>query len=91
MMIDEFNSRVSKPVTEVDYDKIELVYAYHPSISETKGKDQIAMLYETFGMRIILDMLPTATKAAEYEERIAQLKMQLKSVEHEYNDFAKKR
>ena len=43
---------------------VEYVYNWHPSISESHGKDQIVMLYCTFGMNIIKDMYPRAEKNA---------------------------
>lgn len=58
----EFENRVEKrkgfamSVTEADWKIIEKVYTFHPSISETKGKEQIADLYTEYGMGIIRDM-----------------------------------
>lgn len=49
----EFEERLGKTVNDRDYVRIEEVYTYHPSISETEGKNQIAYLYKTFGMRDI--------------------------------------
>lgn len=81
MMYSEFASRLPENVrkpTRGEYEKIECVYSWHPSISEEgcKGKDQIAELYSTYGMRIILDMLPTAKKCEELREdlRVAIMK-----------------
>ena len=51
----EFEQRLGWAVSENEYRKIETVYTFHPSISETAGKDQITYLYKTFGMRIIED------------------------------------
>lgn len=80
----EFNERCSVSVTDADYKKVEFVYTWHPSISETKGKDQIAMLVETFGMRIIEDMIPTSQKAQELENKRMSLRTQLDKVNEEY-------
>ena len=85
----EFESRLGKEVSLDEYSKIELVYTFHPSIGETEGKDQMAMLVRTFGMRIIEDMLPTANKASEYENKIVALRHQLDSVVNEFNEFKK--
>lgn len=52
----EFEERTTRPVSEKEYKIIEKVYTWHPSISETDGKNQIAMLYETFGMDFIRGM-----------------------------------
>ncbi len=66
----EFEKLATRPFTEDDYSKIETVYAFYPAISETQGKRQIAYLFNTFGMRIIRDMLPTANAAQELEKEI---------------------
>ena len=50
-------------MTESEYKDIEFVYTFHPSISNTEGKTQIAKLYELGGNRLIKDMIPTARKA----------------------------
>lgn len=50
----EFESRLNgKTVTNKQYELIEYVYTYHPAISNIVGKDQIAMLYDMFGMTVI--------------------------------------
>ena len=65
-MRNEFEERVKKlggdttTLSVKDYEVVETVYTFHPSISNTEGKNEIAYLYVNFGMRIILDMLPTA-------------------------------
>jgi len=66
----EFESRLGKDVTPAEFEKIEYVYTFHPSISETEGKDQIVALFKIGGMRIIEDMTPTADEADQLEERI---------------------
>ena len=85
----EFNERCKVGVTDTEYKKIEMVYTYHPSISETEGKNQIAMLVEMFGMRIIEDMLPTAEKARDYEDKILATKMKLGTLVDEFENFKK--
>ena len=65
----EFMSKVAevtpkeKQIQEVpdrEYSIIEKVYTFHPAISETEGKRQIAELYVNFGMALIMDMVPRA-------------------------------
>lgn len=73
----EFEERAGIKVSDSQYKKIETVYAFHPSIDEVAGKDQIAYLYKTFGMRVILDMLPTAEEAAKLESLIRQKQSEL--------------
>jgi len=77
MTISEFNNLSTKKCTNTQYACIEKVYVFHPCISETQGKKQIAELYDKFGMRLILDMLPTAEKAAELEKEILQKQNEL--------------
>ena len=57
-------------ITDSDYEIIEVVYAFHPSISEVRGKEQIAWLYATLGMAVIHDLLPRVIKARELENKI---------------------
>lgn len=83
----EFKALTKREFTDKEYEAIETVYTFHPAISETEGKKQIASLYDTFGIRIIVDMMPTATKAKEYEERIAQKKHELGELQEEFKKF----
>jgi len=83
----EFKALTKREFTDAEYAMIETVYTYHPSISETEGKKQIASLYDTYGIRIIADMLPTATRAKEYEERIAQKRHELEELQEEFKKF----
>ena len=83
----EFKDLTKRDFTDAEYTAIETVYTFHPSISETEGKKQIASLYDTYGIRIIADMLPTATKAKEYEGRIAQKRHELESLQEEFKEF----
>ena len=52
-------------ISDSDYEIIETVYAFHPAISDVRGKEQIAWLYTTLGMAVINDMLPLSIKARE--------------------------
>lgn len=83
----EFKALTKRSFTDSAYTDIETVYTFHPSISETEGKKQIASLYDTYGTRIIKDMLPTATKAREYEERIAQKRHELEALKDELDEL----
>lgn len=87
MTKEEFTSRAKKPITDSDYKKVEKVYTFHPSIDPNKGKDQIASLYDTFGMRIIEDMIPTAEKAAELEDKIRHARMEIERLTEEYREL----
>lgn len=91
MSYEEFTARlpdgVKKPTAE-EYDAINLVYDYHPSISRNNGKDQIARLYTTFGMRIIMDMKETAKRSEEILSRKAELEHELRELNEEYKELA---
>jgi hypothetical protein len=43
----EFKSLTTREFTDKEYEAIETVYTFHPAISETEGKKQIASLYDT--------------------------------------------
>ena len=61
-------------ISNEDYQTIEMVYAFHPAISETAGKMQIAQIYAYGGMSVIKDMVPTAVKARRIEAELRELK-----------------
>lgn len=90
----EFECEVNKlsgdstfSVTDKTFGMITHVYTFHPSISETNGKAQIAYLFYNFGMRIIKDMYPTATKMAELEEEKAEAVRNLNNINDKINKF----
>lgn len=66
---------------------IDYVYMYHPCISNTKGKGQIAYLYMHFGMRLIRDMESTARVMENYEIKQRKLREELKALDAEMEDF----
>lgn len=76
----EFEAKAGKTVTAEDYDTINHVYTFHPSIDEVKGKQQIAELYNLGGMRLIRDMVPTASKAQTIESDINQKTHELETL-----------
>ena len=81
----EFEARLhGGMVSDRDFAKISEVYNTHPSIDAVKGKDQIAELYEKFGMRIIEDMLPTAREAAAMIEEMRTLNIKLNNLKDAY-------
>jgi hypothetical protein len=83
----EFKALTKRDFTDKEYETIETVYTFHPSISETEGKKQIANLFDNFGFRIIADMLPTAVKAREYEGLIAKKRHELEELQEAYNEL----
>ena len=87
----EFLNRLpegARKPTDREFEAIQFVYNYHPSIHPSEGKDQIAMLYSTFGMRIIMDMLDTAQQAEMLESERRQLKARLREIEQEEQELA---
>ena len=87
----EFLNRLpegARKPTDKEFEAIQFVYNYHPSIHPSEGKDQIAMLYSTFGMRIIMDMLDTAQQAEMLESERRQLKARLREIEQEEQELA---
>lgn len=72
MMKDEFKALVSRAFTHEEYEAIEKVYTFHPSVRDVGGKEQIARLFDDFGIRVILDMLPTAVRAEEIQAERAR-------------------
>jgi hypothetical protein len=60
MMREEFEERIKARINQDDWEVINEVYTFHPSIKDVGGKDQIAKLYREFGMDFIRAMLPQA-------------------------------
>lgn len=71
----EFEERIGKKVTEKDYNIIEKVYTWHPSISETEGKQEIADLYNRReGMTIIKGMYEAARMIEDLDSELRKLR-----------------
>lgn len=88
MMKHEFEEKLGKPVTESEYKDIEFVYTFHPSVSNTGGKTQIAELYKIGGIRLIRDMIPTAKKAQELENKIITANTDLMKLKRQFEMLA---
>ena len=80
MTKEEFEKLAGVQVTPEDYKDIEFVYTWHPSISETDGKRQIATLWNIGGLRLIWDMKDTARIAMNLEKEIDDAKSKLISL-----------
>lgn len=93
MTREEFNSLIepekTKRPNDEDWKIIEFVYTFHPSISETRGKEQIAYLYKTFGMRIIKDMIQPAKRAEAMEKELFELRAKYNKLKDDYNVLSK--
>lgn len=75
------------PPTDSDFDVITIVYNDHPAIDHIDGKKQIAMLYSTFGMRVILDMRETAVRVRELRAEISDLDSRLQQARAELQEY----
>lgn len=74
--------------SEQEYEIIDFVYNYHPSIYHVEGKKQIARLYSEFGMRIILDMQETAKRMKEISDEIRSLRARIDELEDERQELS---
>ena len=83
----EFEGKLGKEISEKDYSIIEYVYNFHPSISNTEGKTQIAELYKLGGMRLIRDMVQTATQAEALENKIRETNANLADLKMQYENL----
>lgn len=79
----EVNSKNRKHPTDAEYEVIEYVYNFHPAISETEGKRQIATLYVNYDMSIIQDMKPRAERMEKLEKDLRTTRAVLEDIENE--------
>ena len=77
MMKNEFVKLIGKTVSDEEYGTIEYVYTYHPAISETEGKAQIARLYTDYGMTVIEDMMERAGKMEKLDGELRAAQRQV--------------
>lgn len=95
MMYQEFINRLpegTRHPTANEYEEIERVYAFHPSISESghEGQEQIARLYSEFGMRIIRDMTPTAEKAGQLRTELIAARNKVERITEDLKELSMK-
>ena len=77
MMYKEFIELIGgEKISCEDYQKVEVVYMYHPLIGEAEPKKQILNFWKLGGMALINDMLNTA-------EAIKDKQSKINSLEHE--------
>lgn len=77
MMKDEFEKISGIEVSVEDYKEIEFVYMFHPAISDTKGKIQIAEIYKNGGMLVIRAMKDMAERGKDIDHEIGRLEKEL--------------
>lgn len=89
MLREEFDKIVSKKigaefmVPDHEYKVIETVYAFHPSIKDNGGKEQVADLYVNYGYIIFLDMLPRAKVMENIEYERYEIDAKLKELKRQ--------
>ncbi|WP_124067412.1 hypothetical protein [Clostridium sp. E02] len=81
MMKNEFEDLVQHSVSDEEYSTIEYVYTWYPTISEIKGKEQIAKLYTDFGMPLIEDMVERAGKMEKLDGDLRRAQAQLTAIQ----------
>lgn len=95
MLREEFDERIKKiggkptDISPAMYKNVETVYAFHPSIDEVKGKEQIAYLVVNFGYRIIADMLPTALSFQKLEDELLATRNKLNQIQKDMDEVRK--
>lgn len=68
-------------INDENFTLVEYVYNWHPSISVSRGEDQLAMLYCTFGMNVIHDMYPRAKKMQTLDYELQKAKVKVEEIE----------
>ena len=89
MMKHEFEklANISIQLTQSEYEVIETVYSYYPGIHHVKGKEQVAELYKTFGLRIFEDMLKRAETIESIQNKIVEHKRQISELENDHQSL----
>lgn len=80
MMKHEFEKRVGVVISDSSYAIIEKVYTWHPAISNTEGKDQIATLYKLGGMPMINSMVETAEIMQDLDKERQRARIRLERI-----------
>lgn len=80
---------VKAGISDNDYESVELVYTWHPAISEVNGKEQIAKLYVDFGMSVISDMVSRSRIMREKKTEFRRLQSSLNELRGDIEDLKK--
>lgn len=81
MMKQEFEKLIGETISDAAYALIEYVYQFHPLISATDGKNQVAMLYKTFGTSVFNMMTEEAKIAKDLEDERRMVREALDSID----------
>ena len=80
----EFEKIIGMELTPFDYELVETVYTWHPSISNENGKQEMATLYRLGGIRIIKDMYPTAKCAMNIQHQKDKMRGEMEYLDRQY-------
>lgn len=83
MMRQEFEQRIGSTISDKDYDLIELVYTWHPAISNADGKNQMASLYMNYGMTVIKDMVARSIAVCDLDKRLREAESKVAAIQEE--------
>lgn len=84
----EFEERIGGWISDEQYRDIEFVYTWYPRVPNVNGKEVIAQLYKLGGIRLIMDMMPTANAWRKLSIQRDELKAQLSVCEDAMNALA---
>ena len=82
MLQEEFKRLTDKPFTEEEFEKIHYVYIFYPGIVTHAD---IALIWAIGGIRLIEDMLPTARKIDEAEQRVQAARTRYETAKEHLN------
>ncbi len=83
----EFEELIGETITDNQYQIIEEVYMWHPSIKNTSGKEEVAELYKSFGMTIFRDMHKRACRIRALEESIHVREREVRAIQREIEEL----
>lgn len=88
MMKEEFEKLNGQPISNADWATIEFVYTWHPSISETNGKQQITDLYKNGGILVMKGMVEAATYAKELDDERRELEAKMNTIKERFANIS---
>lgn len=84
MLQSEFDRLTSRPYTEEEFSEIHYVYCYHPSV---ESKKDIADLWTIGGICLIKDMLRTARRVEEAEQKMNAARTEYEHARDAYDEL----
>ena len=85
----EFEELVDENITPENYETIEYVYTWHPSITDQNGKREIATIYKIGGMRLIRDMVRSARDSERLDAIMRKLNDLRTAIKNEFEELTK--